>query len=302
MDHDVWVRIMHATRRAVRRVPPSVRAPKFSDLLIIRMYFWSVWHDRSLMWAAAPDHYGRLFRPRKLPSVSQFTRRVKTPSVQIILQKVHDDLAEVDRAAAVLYLDGKPLIVSNVSKDRHATRGHVSGGFARGYKLHARVTDDLRLICWSVMPLNVAEQSVAMALLAHSPTPGSLLMADSNYDSADFYKAMDQTGATLFTRLKGQERVKHDQHHPVTLRQMGAARRQAVQTWKQHPDLCEFVLHERDAIERTFSALTCYGGGLGPLPAWVRTLPRVRRWVGVKIALYHARLQARRAIENKPAA
>jgi hypothetical protein len=295
MDQDVWARILRATRLAARRVMPSVRTPKFPDLLIVRMYCWSVWHDRSLMWAASREHYGRLFRPRKLPSVSQFARRVKTLSVQTILQRVHEDLAEVHRMSAVLYLDGKPLAVSPVSKDPDAGPGHIAGGFGKGYKLHARVSEDLRIICWSVMPLNVAEQSVAMELLARHPTPNSLLMADSNYDSAPFYKATQWTNATLFTQLKGQKRVKNNQHHPVTLRQMGAARREAVRIWKQHPDLCRFVLRQRDAIERTFSALTCYGGGLAPLPSWVRTLQRVRRWVGTKIILYHARLQARRA-------
>ena len=118
-------------------------------------------------------------------------------------------------------------------------------------------------------------------------------MADSNYDSAPLYKAAERSGITYFTHLKGQKQVKNNQHHPVTLRQMGAARRQAVETWKQHPDLCRFVLSQRDRIERTFSALTCYGGGLAALPAWVRTLERVRRWVGAKIILYHLRLRAR---------
>jgi hypothetical protein len=83
---------------------------------------------------------------------------------------------------------------------------------------------------------------------------------------------------------------------------MGQARRQVVAIWKEHANLGKFVLSLRDGIERTFSALTCYGGGLGPLPAWVRTLERVRRWVGSKIILYHLRLQARLAGEMSAAA
>ena len=42
-----------------------------------------------------------------------------------------------------------------------------------------------------------------------------------------------------------------------------------------------------------FSALSCYGGGLGPLPAWVRRITRVTRWVTAKVALYNARILAR---------
>jgi hypothetical protein len=37
--------------------------------------------------------------------------------------------------------------------------------------------------------------------------------------------------------------------------------------------------------------LVCTAGGLGTaLPPWVRTLARVRRWVGAKIVMYNARL------------
>ena len=52
------------------------------------------------------------------------------------------------------------------------------------------------------------------------------------------------------------------------------------------------MLKARDEVERAFGVLTSTAGGLGPLPAWVRTLGRVRRWVGAKIILYNARLQA----------
>ena len=66
----------------------------------------------------------------------------------------------------------------------------------------------------------------------------------------------------------------------------------------------EFVLAHRQAtffhrsgwlrvIERVFGHLTCTPGLLGPLPAFVRGLARVRRWVGAKICLYHARESAR---------
>jgi hypothetical protein len=40
--------------------------------------------------------------------------------------------------------------------------------------------------------------------------------------------------------------------------------------------------------------MVCTGGGLGPLPAWVRGLRRVTRWTGAKIILYNARIQVRK--------
>ena len=45
-----------------------------------------------------------------------------------------------------------------------------------------------------------------------------------------------------------------------------------------------------DTIERVFGVLCCTAGGVGALPSWVRTLERMRRWVGAKIVLYNARL------------
>jgi hypothetical protein len=307
MDRDIWTLVMDAIRRATRRgVKSSVLNPRFADSLILAMYLWTVWHDRPLCWASDRSHYGSLFRPRKLPSVSQFTRRVKTDSVRIALQAVHDDLARAHLSSPVAYLDGKALAVSPVSKDRDAKRGRVSGGFARGYKLHAYVSEDGRIALWSVMPLNVAEQTVAAALMAHAAENAPhllapLTMADSNYDSAALHKLLAAAPAddaadgrlALLTPLKGQKRVKGGVHHAVTLRQMGTARRELVATWNADAGLCRHVLRDRDDIERAFGILTCTGGGLGPLPAWVRTLERVRRWVGAKIALYHARLQVR---------
>src|SRR5438552_13963263 len=81
---------------------------------------------------------GRCSAPASCPAFSQFTRRIKTDRCRQILSWAHEELAEAHLASPVSYLDGKPLLVSPVSKDRDARRGRVSGGFAKGYKLHAR--------------------------------------------------------------------------------------------------------------------------------------------------------------------
>jgi hypothetical protein len=306
MDRDVWVRTVEAIDRAVRAEPwpRGRRRPTYPDRLIARMYFWGVGHDRPPSWAAADRaHCGGPFRPRgKLPSVSQFNRRVAEDHTQAILRRVQDDLARPGLPSPVYTLDGKALPVGPVSKDPDAGRGRVSGGWAKGYKLHAAVAEDGRIVCWSVMPLNVDEKVVAAELVARLPPPcgpDDLVLADSNYDSAELSAQCAAAGRPLLTPLRAQQRVKPAGHHPVTLRQMGPARRATVAAWRDHPDLCRFVLKGRVGIERNFSTLTCGGGGLGPLPAWVRTLARVRRWVGAKIALYHARLELRRARERQ---
>jgi DDE family transposase len=292
MDREIWCKVLDAIKRAARSVEPTVRCPLFGDWLIVAMYFWACWHDRPQCWACDREHYGRLFRPRKLPSVSQFNRRVKTKSVCMILQRVHNDLAKIGVAVPVSFMDGKPLLVSPVSKDPDARYGHVTGGFGRGYKLHAFVTEDKRIVVWSVTALNVHETHVAKLLCEFLPPQlaNSLALADGNYDDADLHKTVEATGSRLLVPLRGMA------EHPVTLRQMGAARREHIKTTKEQPDLVNYMLNWRTQIERVFSALSCYGGGLGPLPSWVRRLERVTRWVGCKIAMYHARLQCQNPV------
>lgn len=305
MDREIWRLIYAAIRRADRSVERLGRLPIYTEVLVVAMYIWSVWHDRPLCWACDRSHYASLFRPRKLPSVSQFTRRVKSERCQQILQCVHDELAQRGLISEEGYLDGKPLLVSPVSKDRQATRGKISGGFAKGYKLHAFVNEHRRIVVWSVSGLNVAEQTVAAELLPHLPplSINGLVMMDKNYDSAPLHKhAADPLGLCLIHGLKGQDRVAETGHHPVTLRQMGATRRELVDLWENHPELIQFLLKARDSIERVFGVLSCTAGGLNGLPAWVRTLERVRRWVGAKIIPYNARLKAQEKRELAAAA
>jgi hypothetical protein len=309
MDRQVWMLVMDAVDRAIRLIKPAAgcrRPPRYSHRLIAGMYFWSVWHDRCLSWAADRTHYSSLFRPRRLPSISRFIRRVKEDVMQRLFQMVHEELAQSGWASPIGYLDGKPLTVSAVSKDPDARRGRISGGFAKGYKLHAFVSADRRIRVWSVMGLSVAEQSVALAMCPHLPaaTPDALVLADSNYDSAPLHKmlASEQAGERrLLTPLKAQQRVKQGGHHPVTLRQMGAQRREAVAVQRRCPDLKRMVLKERNNIEGVFSVLACVGM-LSALPAFVRRLDRVRRWTGAKIILYHARLRAQEMSANPSAA
>ena len=64
----------------------------------------------------------------------------------------------------------------------------------------------------------------------------------------------------------------------------------AVEFWEEQPEAAKRLYDQRVEIERIFSRLTCFGGGLSPLPSWVRRLDRVTLWVTAKIAIYHARL------------
>jgi Transposase DDE domain len=297
MDRELWKLLYRAIRQAAKKVRwgGGQRLPTYSNQLIVTMYFWATWHMRPLSWACQPSSYGGLFRPRKLPSVSQFTRRIKSDDCRRILELINDQFAQRRLPCPMAYVDGKPLLVSPVSKDRDAKRGKICGGFAKGYKLHAMVNENRRIVIWSVMGLNVDEKTVAReALLTHLPpmTSDSLILADSHYDSAPLHKdTIEPLGLCLLNSLAGQQFVGEDGHHPRRLRAMGRSRRELVQAWERHPDLTRFLFKHRNEIDRAFGVLCCTGGGLGTaLPPWVRGLARVRRWTGVIIIIYNARL------------
>lgn len=292
VEQTAWKIVMEAICEVVRKFPRPGRKCRYSDTQILAMYFWAVKHNQSLSWACHRLHYGMLLRPRKLPSISQFTRRVADAHTQSLLQEVHNRLADRQQPCDGGILDGKSLPVSPVSKDPDARKGYAGGGFAKGYKLHAFVNRNRRIVVWSVMPLNYGEQPVALELLPYLPPllPTAVNLADGNYDSVKLYKAHGQMGAVLFTPLRGQEQRQGKPRNPVNLRAMGPQRREAVEAWDKHPDLARFVMEERNSIENIFSVLTVGVGLL--LPPSVRRLGRVRRFVGAKIILYHARLIA----------
>lgn len=294
MDREQWKIVLAAVKRASRQVARILRPKRlrFADWLIVALFLWAVAHDRPQSWACDRSHYSRVFRPRKLPSISQFNRRLNGPRTYLILQQVHGELGGEVTATALSYLDGKPLVVGVASKDPEARRGHVMGGFAKGYKLHAWMTEDRRIPLWCVMPLNVGEVPVAEVLVQQVPelSERSLVLTDQNYDASDLHKELDARGGRLLLVPKGSP---GGERHPVTLRHMGPARRELLVVQAKHPGLLRQVHRHRVNAEGILGNLCGYGGGLSPLPPWVRRLYRVRRWVGGKIILYHARLRAR---------
>lgn len=271
MDSHVWRRVYQTVRSVDRSLPKRGRQKRYSDTLIVGMYLWSVWHDRPLSWAGDRAHYNGLFRPRMLPSVSQFCRRIKSSRCQEILQETYRRLARCEDHTAVSFIDGRPLVVGSCSKDVEAHPGRVYGGFARGYKLHALVTSDGRAVSWSVTSLNVSEKAVAAELIEDVRLCG-FLVGDGNYDAGHLY----DTVAAFQGRLLAVPREGAGGGH----RRQSENRLASLFLWRR---VGKVMQKERAAVERFFGNQSMYGGGLGPLPAWVRTLERVRRWVGAKI-------------------
>lgn len=287
MDKDVWRQIVCAVRSADRRVQRVGRRPRYSDQRILKIYLWTVWHDQPLCWACDRLHYSSLFRPKQLPSVSQFCRRIKTARIESMLRAVHEYLTGHKDATGVSFLDGKALPVGNYSRDPDARNGYGTGQMQRGYKLHAWATNDGLIPCFTVDPLNASEPKKARQLINEVP-PGTLVLADAAYDSGPLYGDIEERGALLLTPLRGKARS------GWRIRKMPASRRKAIELWDTQSDICWAILQRRKQVERIFGALSGFGGGLSPLPNWVRRLAPVRRWVTAKLVIYHARLKCRK--------
>lgn len=288
MDKEIWSIITKKVVSVNRSIKRIGRRCRYSDVLIIRMYLWAVWHDRPMSWACERQNYGTLFRPAGLPSVSRFCRRLKTKRIEQMIQAIHERLTQSDKLLKLSFFDGKALPISRHSQDKDAKKGYADGSFRRGYKLHAWATQDGRIPRFRVLPMNCGEPNTARELADIIPD-GSLVLADANYDSGKLYQAVDDRGSQLLTPLKGMAQSYHQ------LQRMPVARKRAIQFWKLFERQCKELLKLRNEIERIFSAVTCFGGGLSPLPTWVRRLSRVERWVSAKLIFYHARLILRKA-------
>lgn len=283
MSSQVWRTVYHAIRMVNRSIAREGRRPTHPDTLIVAMYLWSVGHDRPLCWAAHRANYTSIFRPRQLPSRSQFCRRIKTQRCQAILRGLHRRLADVDLGDAprIALMDGRGFRVHNHSADPDATIGYSAGGFAKGYRLHALARENGRFTGIRITPMNVSEKTVARELIDEDRRAGFLL-ADQGYESGPLYDHARERGLILMTPLPKNAGGGH--------RRQSKARLFAKKLWD-----CggEALYRRRDAIERFFGQLSAFGGGLAPLPAWVRRLERVERWIAAKVIIYHARLLVR---------
>jgi hypothetical protein len=277
-----WTTVYRLIVRAARCQPRPRRTPRYADTLIVALHLWAVQHDRPQCWACDRRHYHRPFRPRKLPSVSQLSRRIRSPRCQAILQQV-ETWSRPATPPELQLLDSRPLPVGACSKDRQARPGRVYGGFARGYRLHAAMSEKGYFLAWKLTALNTSEKPVARELLQQT-RPRGLVLADGNYDAGHLYELVARTGGQLLATPRRSAGRGHRRPHPV--------RRIALYLWASH---AAWLRAQRQAIDRFFGQHSSYGGGLAPLPAWVRTLPRVQRWVQAKIILYHVRLQGRHA-------
>lgn len=201
------------------------------------------------------------------------SRRLGTTEVKRVLAAMEGQLVHTQKQGWIWIVDGKPLPIGGYSKDHDAKWGYATGGFAKGYKLHAIFGEGPLPFAWEVTAMNVAEPEVACRLLCRGACTGYVL-GDKGYDINHLHDVATACGCQLVAeRKRPKTGLGHGKQAPGRLRSM-----ELLQT--------EFgqALHEcRDSIERNFGWLTNHAGALAPLPSWVRGLHRVTLWVQAKM-------------------
>lgn len=255
----------------------------YSDGLILFILFFACLSNRSVRWAAERRNWPVCYRRLVLPSYSQLIRRSKSPMIGLWVEKITDELRQNLPASNTKLCDGKPLIVSGFSKDQDATPGHVPGGWAKGYKVHLLMDCTGRIEQFEVTGLSAGESTVMRLMVQKVDLEGCLVRADANYDSNPLYGAVaQQKGRLIAPRRKpgrGLSRRRHHPHRLVAIKELESSQYDR----QRHSAI-------RGEIERRIGHLTARPTDLFALPNFVRRLPRVKKWISLKVLLNQAHL------------
>jgi hypothetical protein len=284
MERELWPPLY----RLLREVGKDFRQKDvtYQPWVLAAVLLWAALHDRTIRWACQPRHWSTTtLKPAQIPSASTLSRRLYSVGVGLFLRALEQRLRGEGDPGLVAILDGKPLPVSRLSKDHDAKVGRGAGGLARGYKLHAVWAGRPMPEAWDVTPLNVHETQVASQMLGQLGHTGYLL-ADGNYDSGPLADAAMQGGYQLVTPLPANAGRGHRRQSAARLRNLDLL---AGEFGKE-------LYRQREAIERAFGNASSFAGGLGPLPAWIRRLHRVRTWVWAKLLINGVRLSLKQRL------
>lgn len=273
MEDRLWVIVLSLLSSEQSASPRDT----YDARTILMVGLWAILHDRPFCWACCPENWRPRWRPQHLPHASTLCRRWRRDDLQAAAQQVHQRvLQRLPASIPYAFIDGKPLIISDLSKDPDARNGRGTRGMARGYKLHAVIDAGGVVRAFDVQSLNVNERKPAAKLLLQLPSAVRRVVADGNYDSAPLHRVLETTHVRLYTPILNN--YAGPRTHP---------RRRILQRLMQTL-VGQKLLHWRDDIERHFARMGNIGCGLKGLPNWVRRHRRVFRWIWGKILIYHA--------------
>lgn len=280
MERELWpvlYRLLRATAKDFHQ--KYVQIPAW---VVIAVLLWAALHDRPVSWACQQRHWSTTtLRPCHLPSPATMSRRVDSVGVGLLWRALEQRLRDRAQPALVALVDGKPLPIGGNSKDPDARFGRGAGSVAKGYKLHTVWSTRVVPEAWTVTPLNANEKAVAKELMGQLPY-GGYLLGDGNYDASYVYDAAFAQGYQLVAPFRKGKEPGSGKHYQSPHRKRSIAILQG--------GFGKALYKARTAIERCYGNATSFGGGLGPLPAWVRGQERVRTWVWAKLLINAARI------------
>lgn len=270
----------------------------YNDAMILSVALWAILHDRPICWACRPCNWGRSPPPWfTLPTPGTMSMRLRTLSVQHLLEQVFLRLLSVTAIGGFCLcrrIDSKPMLVGGFSKDRDARRGYATGGTCRGYKLFG---------CWGKSPImpeavvfgpmSESDQAGAMHLidrLEHlhggDDATGGYLLMDATHDTNPLHDYAGSRGFQAVTpRKEPGAGLGHRGHSPHRLR--------SIELLEGPAELNGFgrsLYAQRGQIERDFGQMGSFGGGLQPLPNFVRRPRRVVLWAIGKLIINGLRI------------
>jgi hypothetical protein len=284
MERNLWKPLSEAVMAVDYKDPAT--GVSHTDRWIVLTFLWAVLHDRPRCWACDPLNWPADLRPCQLPSASALSRRLRTAAVGRLLNALLARSRGDVRHDWVKYLDSKPLPVGDFSKDPDAAWGRGPDSFFKGYKLHAVWGTAAVPLAWEVRPAGHGDAPTARVLVNRLGGAG-YLVGDSQFDSNPLHRVAARRHHQLVAppKQRGQG-LGHRRHSPGRLRALDLL---------THP-FGAALYRSRSFVERRFGNLTSFGGGLGPLPSWVRRTHRVKRWVQAKLLINAARASSRQRL------
>jgi hypothetical protein len=281
MERELWPLLYRRLRDAVNGF--SQKYVHYQPWVLVAVFLWAALHDRPLCWACDDRNWSTTrLRPPRLPSPATLSRRLDGVGVGLFWRRLEGRLRGEGHPALVAFLDGKPLAISGISKDPDAGYGRAAACMAKGYKLHTVWSDRPLPETWEVTPMNTCEKAVARRLIPQL-CDGGYLLADGNYDASDLYDLAWEQGYRLIAAHRKAKNPGggHQYQSPQRLRGIATL----------HSPFGRKLYRLRGAIERSFGNAVSFGGGMGPLPAWIRGLDRTRTWVWAKLLINAARIR-----------
>jgi hypothetical protein len=287
MELELWSDLSQAIS-ALQRQIRRCRGDQYSTASIVRVYLWAVLHDRPMIWACDARNWTQQTRPRQLPDQSTLSRRTRRADFQEFLAKMGRRLNGAAKTQYLKIIDGKPLELPNHTSDRDARWGRGVSRHSIGYKIHAIISENPLPDALAITPLNVCEKRMAHRLIRRVEGSGYLL-ADGNYDASWLFDVCRDQGRQLVCpRAKPGTGIGHRYQSPHRLRAIDMLEPPATIN-----DFGRQLYRRRSDIERQFSQMVSFGGGLTCLPPWVRRIWRVRNWVWAKLLINAARIRRR---------